>query len=106
MTHFLRGYFTGDDIGDMTVLLEKLLRCCGVSGPELNTLVDDILAVGDKYGLETSRYRGRGRRRALGSRVTCPGHILQVFVHSSIVDSVPYGSLPLGRLAPSGAPIS
>merc|ERR1712194_678001 len=64
--------------------------------------IKGVLAVGDKWGLEMSRY-GKGRTR---ESATCPGHVLQIFVHSSIVDSVAYGSVPLGRLAPGGVPIS
>merc|ERR1711862_72582 len=39
-------------------------------------------------------------------KATCPGHTLQIFVHSSVVDAVAYGALPLGRRASGGTPIS
>lgn len=105
MRHFIKGWFSGFDLGDMTVLLEELLRSCGLTGQQLEGLVEDILEVGDKWGLEMSRYKDRGRRRTRAA-ATCPGHILQIFVHSSVVDAVAYGALPLGRLASNGSPIS
>merc|ERR1712217_298534 len=101
-SYFLRGYFGGRDLGDMSKLLKDVLRICRVPESQITDAIDGILKIGDKWGLEMSRY---GRRRALDVP-TCPGHILQIFVHSSVVDSVAYGALPLGRPARGGVPIS
>merc|ERR1712070_88917 len=105
MRYFLRGYFGGGDLGDMTKLLEEVLRVSGVQGAALTRLVADVIDVGFKWGLDMSRYRPRGGHQRT-EQPSCPGHVMQIFVHTSVVDAIAYGSLPLGAMASAGAPIT
>jgi len=102
---FLRGYFGGHDLGDMSTMLEEVLRACGMQETQLGELVAGILKVGEKWGLEMSRYGDRVLRR-IREQPSCPGHVMQIFVHTSVVDAVVYGAVPLGRPLARGVPVS
>lgn len=80
-------------MGDVTKLVEQVLGACGLQeGRARDALVADLLEVGLKWGLQMSQYRARAGRLFPPGAETCPGHILQIFVKNSIVDSVAYGA--------------
>lgn len=107
--HFLQGFVwgMGVDMGDMTSLLEDVLKESGLCEEAvLKDVVIKLLDLGEKYGLSMGPYedrRGRWTRRKKSSKL---GHVLQIFIHSSVVDAVVYGAVPLGQRSQGGTPAS
>jgi len=97
--YLVSGYHTPHDTSaDIRRLLELVLQPAGEL-EELPTLLSGILALGQEFDLDS---RPSGAKGAASRR----GHVLQIFLHHSVVDAVVYGAQPLGSLAPQGVPFS
>ncbi|CAE7276339.1 Dtx3l [Symbiodinium sp. CCMP2456] len=97
--YLVSGYHTPHDTSaDIRRLLELVLQPAGEL-EELPALLSGILALGQAFDLDSraSGAKGAAKRR---------GHVLQIFLHHSVVDAVVYGAQPLGSLAPQGVPFS
>eukprot|EP00439_Symbiodinium_sp_Y106_P080790 s383_g19.t1 len=98
----IRGFPSSISAGAMRRMLKDLLLAAGVCSGRaqaLDPLVTSILAMGRKYGLRVPSWR-------LCQQPENPGHLLQIFVHRSVVDAISYGSKARGQLDSGGIPLS
>ncbi|CAE7472526.1 Dtx3l [Symbiodinium necroappetens] len=98
----IRGFPSSISAGAMRRMLKDLLLAAGVCSGRaqaLDPLVTSILAMGRKYGLRVPSWR-------LCQQPENPGHLLQIFVHQSVVDAISYGSKARGQLDSGGIPLS
>lgn len=103
---FLTGYFAGSDMGDLGLIIDKLLETCGIPGAK--KLTGEMLKIGAEWGLDMRWYKARAGFApavAVGG-YNCAGHVMQIFVHRSVVDSVAYACLPYGACMPNGTPFT
>lgn len=85
-------------------LLQKLL--CSIGGYRdkhdlnLNSLIDVLIGIGDRFGLPVQMYRRVPRSmHVAGNKLY--GHMLQIFVHRECVDNYAYASQPYGIPVPN-----
>lgn len=102
---FLLGY-SCTDLSFRSVLLD-ILSTCGLHKDSAERIIDNIARLCAQYQLDAS---------GIGSKVTGVvatnvqginrGHMVQLFIHKSIVDDLAYASRPMGILDPSRMPLS
>ncbi|CAE7481699.1 Dtx3l [Symbiodinium natans] len=98
----LRGFPNNISSSAMRRMLKDILLAAGISSGQmqgLDPLVTSILALGRKYGLRVPSWH-------LFQQPENPGHLLQIFVHNSVVDAISYGSRERGQLDNGGIPLS
>eukprot|EP01001_Neometanema_parovale_P008201 NODE_4479_length_1058_cov_71.113369_g4277_i0.p1 GENE.NODE_4479_length_1058_cov_71.113369_g4277_i0~~NODE_4479_length_1058_cov_71.113369_g4277_i0.p1 ORF type:complete len:303 (+),score=38.53 NODE_4479_length_1058_cov_71.113369_g4277_i0:49-909(+) len=94
-------------------LLDSLFTACGLRHHEIKKVTDDILALGAKYGLMAHSYGASGSKRHLmfgdgcgESYTETTGHMLQIFLHKSVVDDIAYSSHAYGVMVGDRMPLS
>mmetsp|Transcript_29046 Transcript_29046/g.79739 ORF Transcript_29046/g.79739 Transcript_29046/m.79739 type:complete len:374 (+) Transcript_29046:2446-3567(+) len=85
---------------DFRGLLESLIRPCVAHSRSVASLVEEIIRLGDTHGLDTSQFSEPS------SEQETRGHILQIFVHRSLVDRLCYPAKPYGEVDVERLPFS
>jgi hypothetical protein len=95
---FVEGYRDSWGVSHRRLLME-VLESCRMSRQRMEQLMEDVLAVAQKHGLDASSYGGH-------SRAGPTGHLLQIFVPRELVDHLAYAAHPFGAVDKSRQPLS
>lgn len=96
MHSFPQGFEMGYSCSDLSFrgLLTGLLTTCGLSRGRSETVCDNLVRIGAKYGLPVGVYGSKGSRA--GGPGTLSGHMLQVFVSRELADDLAYACAAYG----------
>mmetsp|Transcript_9393 Transcript_9393/g.22557 ORF Transcript_9393/g.22557 Transcript_9393/m.22557 type:complete len:771 (-) Transcript_9393:90-2402(-) len=86
----------------LKVMMKDILLASGLCSSNvqaLESIVDSVFALGRKYGLKVPGWR-------CWRRAENEGHLMQIFIHASVVDAMAYGSASRGKLDRGGIPLS
>lgn len=83
--------------------LELTLAACGVPADSITTLATEIVELSHRFSLDTSQFLSHGGQSCASES---PGHILQLFVHRSLLDKLCYPAIPYGEVDRERLPFS
>jgi hypothetical protein len=95
---FVAGY-SCKDLSFRSVL-ENILEACYVPKSKVKKLADDIIALSEEHGLDVSQFGGKPCKSGMA------GHILQIFMKRSLVDTLCYPAKPYGVVDNDRLPLS
>mmetsp|Transcript_26130 Transcript_26130/g.60937 ORF Transcript_26130/g.60937 Transcript_26130/m.60937 type:complete len:585 (+) Transcript_26130:147-1901(+) len=95
---FMEGYSCKDL--SFRKVLDKLLESCYVPKAKIRSVGDNVIKLAEKHGLDVSQFGGKPCRSGK------PGHLLQIFIRRSLIDSLCYAAKPYGFVDEERMPIS
>lgn len=101
-TVFTQGYSCTDL--NFRSLISACLESCKIPAARIGPMIDAILRVSAKYGLDVRHYGKGVQKQGMNFSKAGFGHMLQIFVRKDYVDEVAYSSLPYG--VPTGKLLS
>jgi hypothetical protein len=103
-TDFSKGYASSWEGAswdpDLSAALNKLLRTCSVPSSKIEKVIQDIIKLSEKHGLDVSSFNGQPCKSKQ------PGHLLQMCIRRDVVEKLAYASLPFGYPDESRQPMS
>mmetsp|Transcript_69292 Transcript_69292/g.129406 ORF Transcript_69292/g.129406 Transcript_69292/m.129406 type:complete len:575 (-) Transcript_69292:52-1776(-) len=81
-------------------VLDKLLESCYVPKGKIKSVGDSVIRLAETHGLDVSQFGGKACKSGK------PGHLLQIFIRRSLVDTLVYAAKPYGYVDEERMPMS
>eukprot|EP01060_Flectonema_neradi_P021540 TRINITY_DN2925_c0_g3_i1.p1 TRINITY_DN2925_c0_g3~~TRINITY_DN2925_c0_g3_i1.p1 ORF type:complete len:614 (+),score=103.67 TRINITY_DN2925_c0_g3_i1:64-1842(+) len=99
---FEQGYSCSDL--SFSGIMNKLFTELGLAPAQVSRVMNDVIAVGNRWNLFTNVYSGNNNHMQNVGGMT--GHMIQMFIATDVVDDLAYGSHAMGVPDPPRNPLS